>query len=126
AGSTGRGESCIKACGSFLVVEQMRLGAAPEEACLRALRRVLETTEARLLDERGRPRFDLSFHALAKDGRRGGAQMYAPAPYDEPASVRPIAPASRSASATRSRWPRSYCAIRAGPGSRRPAAGSPS
>lgn len=76
AGSTGRGESNIKACGAFLIVEQMRAGASPEEACLRALRRVVETSERRVLDERGRPRFDLSYYALAKDGRWGSATMY--------------------------------------------------
>ena len=77
AGSTGRGEANIKACGAFLIVEQMRQGAAPQEACLRALRRVVEMTEDRLRDARGRPRFDIEYYALAKDGRVGGAAMYA-------------------------------------------------
>lgn len=76
AGSTGRGEANIKVCGAFLVVEMMRRGKSPEEACLEALRRAVEMTEPRLLDERGRPRFDLEFYALAKDGRHGGATMY--------------------------------------------------
>jgi len=75
AGSTGRGEANIKACGAFYVVEQMRLGAAPEEACLRALRRVVEMTEDRLLRD-GRPLFNLEYYALAKDGRHGGARIY--------------------------------------------------
>ncbi len=76
AGSTGRGESNIKICGTFHVVEQMRQGAAPEEACLRALRRVVETTEDRLLDERGHPRFDIEYYAVTKEGHFGGAAMY--------------------------------------------------
>ncbi len=76
AGSTGRGESNIKICGTFFIVEQMRLGASPEEACLRALQRVVETTEDRLLDERGRPRFDIEYYAVTKEGRFGGAAMY--------------------------------------------------
>jgi N4-(beta-N-acetylglucosaminyl)-L-asparaginase len=80
AGSTGRGEANIKACGAFFAVEQMRLGASPEEACLRALKRVLATTEDRLLAERGRPRFSLSYYALTKDGRFGGATFYEYAP----------------------------------------------
>jgi N4-(beta-N-acetylglucosaminyl)-L-asparaginase len=79
AGSTGRGEANIKACGAFLVVEQMRQGIAPQEACLRALRRVVDMTEDRLRDARGRPRFYLEYYALAKDGRFGGAGMYAAA-----------------------------------------------
>jgi N4-(beta-N-acetylglucosaminyl)-L-asparaginase len=84
AGSTGRGESNLKACGAYYIVELMRRGAAPREACLRALERVLETTEERLLDERGRPRFDLVYYALAKDGRYGAAAFYPERPEDKP------------------------------------------
>jgi N4-(beta-N-acetylglucosaminyl)-L-asparaginase len=76
AGSTGRGESNIKVCGAFLIVELMRQGMAPEAACLKTIERVVAMTEKRLLDDRGRPRFDLSFYALAKDGRFGGATAY--------------------------------------------------
>ena len=83
AGSTGRGEACIKVCGAFLVVEQMRRGLAPEAACLAALERAVAMTEDRHLDERGRPRFSLQFYALSKDGAYAGAAMYAAAPGDE-------------------------------------------
>lgn len=76
AGSTGRGEANIKICGAFLVVELMRHGMAPEQACLEALRRAVAMTEPRLLDPHGRPRFNLTFYALAKDGRCGAANMY--------------------------------------------------
>jgi N4-(beta-N-acetylglucosaminyl)-L-asparaginase len=76
AGSTGRGEAAIKACGSFLIVELMRQGLSPEQACLRTIERVIATTERRLLDPRGRPLFDLDFYALAKDGRFGAASAY--------------------------------------------------
>lgn len=76
AGSTGRGEANIKACGAFLTVEHMRQGMSPEEACLKTLERVVATTERRLLDDRGRPRFNLNYYALAKDGRTGGASLY--------------------------------------------------
>ncbi len=76
AGSTGRGEANIKACGGFLTVEFMRQGMAPEQACLKALERIVAMTEARLLNERGRPRFDLNMYALAKDGRYGSASIY--------------------------------------------------
>ena len=77
AGSTGRGEANIKIAGAFFVVEQMRAGASPEEACLRALQRAIQMTEARLLDERKRPRYDLTYYAIAKDGRYGSANIYA-------------------------------------------------
>ncbi len=76
AGSTGRGEAAIKACGSFLIVEFMRQGMSPEQACLKTIERVIATTERRLLDPRGRPLFDLKFYALAKDGRFGAASLY--------------------------------------------------
>lgn len=76
AGSTGRGEANMKICGAFLVVEMMRRGAEPEEACLEALRRTVTMTEPRLLTADGRPRFDIEFYALAKDGRYGGATLY--------------------------------------------------
>jgi N4-(beta-N-acetylglucosaminyl)-L-asparaginase len=76
AGSTGRGESNIMVCGAFLAVEFMRQGVAPEEALLRVMQRVIEHSEARLLDDRGRPYFGLTFYALAKDGRYAGACAY--------------------------------------------------
>jgi N4-(beta-N-acetylglucosaminyl)-L-asparaginase len=75
AGSTGRGEANIKACGAFLTVEHMRQGMSPQDACLKTLERVVEMTEPRLL-EGGRPRFGLSYYAVAKDGRTGGATLY--------------------------------------------------
>ena len=81
AGATGRGEACIKVCGAFSVVEQLRAGVAPEQACLRVLERVVAMTEKRLLDDKGRPRFGLQFYAVAKDGRTGGATLYEGAEY---------------------------------------------
>ena len=76
AGSTGRGEANIKVCGAFLIVEFMRQGLTPEQACLRTIDRVVAMTETRLLDANGRPLFDLEFYALAKDGRFGAASAY--------------------------------------------------
>ena len=76
AGSTGRGEACIKVCASFLTVELMRLGKSPEEALLETMRRVVAMTESRLLDRNGRPLFDLEFYAVTKDGRYAGASAY--------------------------------------------------
>ena len=76
AGSTGRGESNIKVCGAFLTVELMRQGLSPEQAIMKVMERVLAMTEKRLLNERGRPYFDLQFYALAKDGRFAAATAY--------------------------------------------------
>ena len=76
SGSTGRGESNIMVCGGFLAVELMRQGLAPQAALMKVMERVLAMTEKRLLDDKGRPRFDLNFYALAKDGRYAGACAY--------------------------------------------------
>lgn len=73
AGSVGRGEASIKACGAFLTVEGMRRGLSPTDACLETLRRVVAITEPRLLDARGRPKFGLVFFAVNKRGEFGGA-----------------------------------------------------
>lgn len=42
ASATGIGEEVIKVCGSFLVVESMRSGASPQEACEATILRILE------------------------------------------------------------------------------------
>ncbi len=76
AGSTGRGEACIKVCGAFLAVEFMRQGMTPEQALLKVTERVIAMTEARLLDDKGRPKFDLDFYAVTKDGRFAGVSAY--------------------------------------------------
>lgn len=76
AGSTGRGEANIKVCGAFLTVEFMRRGMKPTDAALETLRRVVATTEKRLLREDGRPRFNLSFYAVNKNGEFGAARIY--------------------------------------------------
>ncbi len=73
AGSTGRGEAAIKSCGSFLAVEFMRRGMHPREACLEVLRRVIATSEPRVLDDHGRPRFGITFYAVNKRGDFGAA-----------------------------------------------------
>jgi N4-(beta-N-acetylglucosaminyl)-L-asparaginase len=76
AGSTGRGEANIKICGAFLAVELMRNGKSPQEALILVMQRVIAMTEKRLLDDRGRPYFDLNYYAVSKDGRYAGASAY--------------------------------------------------
>lgn len=76
AGSTGLGEANIMACGGFLTVEHMRQGMSPTDACLATLRRVVALTPPRLLDERGRPRYQLSFYAVNKRGETGSAMLF--------------------------------------------------
>lgn len=76
AGSTGRGESNIKVCGAFLTVENMRRGMKPTDAALETLRRVVATTEPRLLNAQGRPTFNLNFYAINKNGEFGAASIF--------------------------------------------------
>lgn len=77
AGSTGRGEAVIKTIGAHLIVEEMRRGAHPTDACLVALRRIVDwTTEPRLLNEEGIPNFNVNYYALNKNGDYGGAALW--------------------------------------------------
>ncbi len=77
AGSTGRGEANLLACSSVMVVEWMGNGHAPEDACLMACRRIASQTRMkRLLDEQGRPKFNVSFYALNRSGQFGGASLW--------------------------------------------------
>jgi len=66
AGATGIGENVMRYCGSFLIVELMRQGFSPQEACVEVIRRIARK------DPRG---FDLSinFVALNKAGAYGAA-----------------------------------------------------
>lgn len=81
AGSTGRGEACILANGSFTIVELMRQGASPLEAALEAMRRVTRQTQRQaryqpdLVDEKGLPTFNVHFYALGLDGSFAGVRM---------------------------------------------------
>ena len=94
AGSTGRGEANIKVCGAFLTVDNMRRGMSPTDAALQTLQRVVATTEPRLLDERGRPRFGLNFYAVNKNGEFGAGSLWSGRRYatfdGETASLRDI------------------------------------
>jgi N4-(beta-N-acetylglucosaminyl)-L-asparaginase len=77
AGSTGRGEANILVCGGHLVVELMRQGKHPREACLMTLERIARTTrEKRLRDANGRPGFHITYYAVSKAGQYGSASMY--------------------------------------------------
>lgn len=77
AGSTGRGEANLYNLSSFAIVEAMRHGAHPKDACLQALRRVAAATvEKRLKNDHGRPNFHLQFYALNRRGEFAGVSMY--------------------------------------------------
>jgi N4-(beta-N-acetylglucosaminyl)-L-asparaginase len=82
AGSTGRGESVIQISGAHTVVELMRAGKPPREACVGALDRLVRATRVPyLLDDQGRPNFDVKFYAVNKAGETAGAAIWAGAEY---------------------------------------------
>jgi N4-(beta-N-acetylglucosaminyl)-L-asparaginase len=82
AGSTGRGEAVIKTCGSHTIVEMMRNGMHPEDACLEALRRIVHVTvESRLKGDDGRPNFGVNYYAVNKNGEYGAAAIWSGARY---------------------------------------------
>jgi N4-(beta-N-acetylglucosaminyl)-L-asparaginase len=77
AGSTGRGEANILVGGGHLVVELMRAGMHPKDACVETLKRIVSTTkEKRLLDAQGRADFGIRFYAVSKRGEHGSASMW--------------------------------------------------
>ncbi len=75
AGSTGRGEENIKVSGAHTIVELMRQGKSPTEACLGALERVVKNYGG---DRKKLRTFSLNFYALNKDGVPGGATLWGP------------------------------------------------
>ena len=66
AAATGLGEEVLKTTGSFLVVELMRQGRSPQEACEEALNRVIKR-------HNGNPDFQIGYIALRKDSEIGSA-----------------------------------------------------
>ncbi len=77
AGSTGRGEAVIVACGAHTVVEALRRGMHPTDACLHGVKRVRDMNRmAYLLKPDGRPTFQVNFYAVDVKGRTGGAAIY--------------------------------------------------
>jgi N4-(beta-N-acetylglucosaminyl)-L-asparaginase len=74
AGSTGRGEENIKISGGHTIVEMMRQGKSPTDACLEAMHRVVRNYK---FDPSRLKMFDLQFYALNKDGEHGAASLWA-------------------------------------------------
>jgi isoaspartyl peptidase/L-asparaginase-like protein (Ntn-hydrolase superfamily) len=69
ATSSGLGEAVIRTCGSFLVVEMMRQGATPQEACEEAVRRI-QTKHANYKD------FQVGYLAINKAGEIGAYAIH--------------------------------------------------
>lgn len=78
AGSTGRGEANLYNLSSHLIVEAMRQGRHPKDACLEALRRIrANTIERRLRKPNGDPNFNITFYAINAKGEHAAVAMYA-------------------------------------------------
>jgi N4-(beta-N-acetylglucosaminyl)-L-asparaginase len=73
AGSTGRGEEAIRISGAHTVVEAMRSGATPREACLEAIRRVASNYKS---DKSKLSQFNIIFYAINKRGEHGAASLW--------------------------------------------------
>lgn len=67
AGATGLGENVMRHCASFMVVDFMRQGLHPQEACLRAIHRISR------IDPLATEDLAINFVALDKKGRYGAA-----------------------------------------------------
>ncbi|RDY58937.1 isoaspartyl peptidase/L-asparaginase family protein [Flagellimonas nanhaiensis] len=65
ATATGVGEEVIRTVGSFLIVELMRQGMSPQEACEEGVKRIMKKNE-------GREDFQIGFLAINKQGETGG------------------------------------------------------
>lgn len=73
AGSTGRGEEVIYINGARTVVEYMKRGMSPEQACLEALKLIAARygNDPEMLKQ-----FDVNFYALNKKGEFAGASIW--------------------------------------------------
>lgn len=70
ATATGQGEEVIRICGSFLVVEFMRQGHSPEEACKKAVQRIQAATPKDI------NRIQVGFIAINKKGQYGSYALH--------------------------------------------------
>ena len=66
ATSTGNGEFVMKSLGSFLIVEKMREGMSPQQACEFAVKRIQKTTSPSILKN-----IQVGYVALNKKGEHG-------------------------------------------------------
>jgi N4-(beta-N-acetylglucosaminyl)-L-asparaginase len=70
AGATGRGEELIRTCGSFLLVEKMRAGKSPQQACEEVVERIFYVNGGAK-----NVTFNVKMVAFNKDGEAGCASI---------------------------------------------------
>ena len=68
--ATGLGEEVIKTVGSFLIVELMRQGKTPQEACEEAIRRIVEKPNSNYKN------FQVGYIAINKKGEMGSYSIH--------------------------------------------------
>ena len=68
--ATGLGEEVVKTVGSFLVVELMRQGKSPQEACEEAIKRIVEKPNSNYKD------FQVGYIAVNKNGETGSFAIH--------------------------------------------------
>ena len=69
ATATGLGEMVMKTLGSFLIVELMRQGASPQEACEEGVKRIMKQANGKL-------DFQIGYIAIDKKGQHGAAAVH--------------------------------------------------
>ena len=80
-------ESCLQGAlerrepGGIWGGELIRNGHSPRDAAGEVLRRIIAHTPPRLLDDQGRPTYNLTYYVLAADGRHAGVSLWGPTPY---------------------------------------------
>jgi N4-(beta-N-acetylglucosaminyl)-L-asparaginase len=72
-GSTGKGEENIKVSGGHTIIEMMRQGKTPTEACHEAMARVAHNYKN---DKKKLATFHLYFYAINKDGAYGSVSLW--------------------------------------------------
>jgi N4-(beta-N-acetylglucosaminyl)-L-asparaginase len=70
AGATGRGEELLRTCGSFLLVEKMRAGRSPQQACEDVIERIFYVNGGKQNVD-----FNCKMVAFNKDGEAGCAAI---------------------------------------------------
>jgi N4-(beta-N-acetylglucosaminyl)-L-asparaginase len=73
AGSTGKGEENIKISGGHTIIEMMRKGMSPTDACMEAMARVARNYSN---DKKKLATFHIFFYALNKDGGHGAVSLW--------------------------------------------------
>lgn len=75
--ASGNGELNLMNCSCYLIIENMRKGMSPKDACVAACRRVAQVCKRnpRFRDASGKLNGTVAFYCLSKSGKFGGAKL---------------------------------------------------